>query len=90
MEAATGERVVSGRDPNLVAHEIRGMLTSTAYRAKTEAPGAEDTRAQALFETTAEVLQGLITAYEHFENQSEAAWGGGKAAAVSVGSPNGV
>ena len=33
-----------------------------------------DPKAQALFETSAEVLGGLITAYEHFEQRSEAAW----------------
>lgn len=33
-----------------------------------------DPKAQALFETSAEVLGGLITAYEHFEQRNEAAW----------------
>jgi hypothetical protein len=33
-----------------------------------------DPKALALFETTAEVLQGLITAYEHFEQKSEPVW----------------
>jgi hypothetical protein len=32
-----------------------------------------DPKAQALFETSAEVLGGLITAYEHFEQRNEAA-----------------
>ena len=31
-------------------------------------------RAQALFETTAEVLQGLVTAYEHYELGKEVAF----------------
>ena len=66
----------SRQDPHLLAHEIRGMLASVAHRARSEAPNASDPRAQALFETTAEVLRGLITAYEHFETQSEAVWGG--------------
>jgi hypothetical protein len=34
----------------------------------------EDPRALALFETTAEVLGGLITAYEHYEHGAEEAW----------------
>jgi len=33
----------------------------------------EDLRATALFETTAEVLGGLITAYEHYERGAEEA-----------------
>jgi hypothetical protein len=36
----------------------------------------EDPRAEALFETTAEVLGGLIAAYEHYENGAEEAWRG--------------
>jgi len=34
----------------------------------------EDPRAEALFETTAEVLSGLRKAYEHYEKKSEEAW----------------
>jgi hypothetical protein len=34
----------------------------------------DDPKAQALFETTAEVLGGLVVAFEHFERRSEAAW----------------
>lgn len=35
---------------------------------------AEDQRARALFETTAEVLEGLDRAYQHYEEGSEEAW----------------
>jgi hypothetical protein len=34
----------------------------------------EEPRAQALFETSAEVLQGLKTAFVHYEQGDEAAW----------------
>jgi len=34
----------------------------------------EDPHARALFETTAEVLTGLVKAYEHFDQRSEQAW----------------
>jgi hypothetical protein len=33
-----------------------------------------DPRSQALFETTAEVLGGLVRAYEDYEARSEEAW----------------
>jgi hypothetical protein len=39
-----------------------------------DAAKVSDPKAQALFETSAEVLQGLITAYDHFEQKSEGAW----------------
>jgi hypothetical protein len=34
----------------------------------------DDPRAKALFETSAEVLTGLVTAFEHYDNKSEPAW----------------
>jgi len=34
----------------------------------------DEPKAQALFETTAEVLNGLITAYEQYERAAEPAW----------------
>jgi hypothetical protein len=34
----------------------------------------EEPRAQALFETSAEVLIGLKTAYTHYEEEAEVAW----------------
>jgi hypothetical protein len=33
-----------------------------------------DPKAQALFETTAEVLKGLLKAFDDFEQKSEPAW----------------
>ena len=33
-----------------------------------------DPKAQALFETAAEVLTGLVKAFDDYENKSEAAW----------------
>ena len=34
----------------------------------------DDPKAQALFETTAEVISGFDTAFEHYEKKSESAW----------------
>jgi hypothetical protein len=51
------------------------MLADVARHAREDVRKVDDPRAQALFETTAEVLTGLETAYEHFENKSEPAWG---------------
>ena len=34
----------------------------------------DEPRAQALFETSAEVLNGLKTAFAHYEEKAEAAW----------------
>jgi len=42
--------------------------------AREGATKVSDPKAQALFETTAEVLEGLQTAYCHFEEGNETAW----------------
>ena len=42
--------------------------------AREDVTKVNEPRAEALFETTAEVLSGLVTAYEHFEQRSEPAW----------------
>lgn len=61
-------------DPRHHTIELRSMLRDVVQHAREDVGKVNDPKAQALFETTAEVLQGLITAYEHFEQRSELAW----------------
>jgi hypothetical protein len=61
-------------DPHTHSANIRGMLTNVIEHAREDINKVNDPSAKALFETTAEVLIGLRTAYEHFEQESEAAW----------------
>lgn len=61
-------------DPRTHSGKIRGMLTGVIEHAREDINKVDDPSAKALFETTAEVLIGLRTAYEHFEQESEAAW----------------
>ena len=56
------------------AEHLKAQLTETIAHARDGIERLDDPKAQALFETTAEVLQGLITAYEHYGARSEAAW----------------
>ena len=53
---------------------IRDRLEEVMLHPREDIEKVDDPRARALFETTAEVLEGLIRAYEHAETQSEAAW----------------
>ena len=53
---------------------IRSLLNQTAEHARADLNMVEEPQARALFETTAEVLIGLMRAYEHYEQGSEAAW----------------
>ncbi|NUR23233.1 hypothetical protein [Frateuria sp.] len=61
-------------DPREHTRRIKGMLREAMDLVRQDVPKVSDPKAQALFETSAEVLGGLITAYEHFEQRSEDAW----------------
>ena len=63
-------------DPRHHTIRIKGMLSDTMNHAREDVGKIDDPRGQALFETTAEVLSGLVKAYEHYENRSEEAWRG--------------
>jgi hypothetical protein len=61
-------------DPRHHTIKIKGMLNDVVQHAREDVGKVNDQRAQALFETTAEVLRRLVTAYEHFEQRGEQAW----------------
>jgi hypothetical protein len=61
-------------DPRRHTARIKSMLKDVAEHAREDVARTTDPKAQALFETTAEVVQGLVQAYDHFEQKSEAAW----------------
>jgi hypothetical protein len=50
------------------------MLNDTATHAREDVRKVSDPKAQALFETAAEVLKGLVKAYDDFEQKQEEAW----------------
>ena len=61
-------------DPRHHTANIKLMLDELINHAQEDVPKVQDPRAKALFETTAEVLIGLRTAYDHFEQAREPAW----------------
>lgn len=61
-------------DPRHHTANIKKMLNDTAQHAREDVAKVQDPKAQALFETTAEVLQGLRKAYDDFEKKNETAW----------------
>jgi hypothetical protein len=61
-------------DPRRHTIKLKGMLDDVVQHAREDVDKVDDPRAKALFETTAEVLTGLVNAYEHFERRSEPAW----------------
>jgi hypothetical protein len=62
------------QDPRHHTRKIKDMLRQSMQHMREDVGKVSDPKAQALFETSAEVLEGLITAYDHFEQRSEAAW----------------
>jgi len=60
--------------PDVHAHKIRDQLGDLIDHLRRDVDRVDEPRAQALFETSAEVLTGLRTAFEHFEQGTEEAW----------------
>lgn len=61
-------------DPRHHTLKIKDMLRDSMRHIREDTGKVSDPKAQALFETSAEVLGGLLTAYEHYEQRSEPAW----------------
>jgi len=64
----------SENDPRHHTAKLKQMLTDVINHACEDVSKINDPKAQALFETTAEVLTGLRKAYEDFEQKNEEAW----------------
>ena len=60
-------------DPKAHARNIQQMLTELIEHVREDVDRVDEPKAQVLFETTAEVLIGLRTAYEHYERGAEKA-----------------
>ena len=58
-------------DPLHHVAKIHGMLEALAIHCREDIAKIAEPKAQALFETSAEVLIGLKTAYEHYRSGEE-------------------
>lgn len=54
-------------DPRYHTTNIRHMLGTVIHHAREDAAKVQDPRARQLFETTADVLEGLVAAYARYE-----------------------
>ena len=61
-------------DPRRHTIRIRDMLSEVRDHLREDVGKINEPRAEALFETTAETLDGLITAFEDYERGQEEAW----------------
>ncbi|MGK5497907.1 hypothetical protein [Streptomyces sp. URMC 125] len=62
-------------DPRHHTIKLKQMLDEVVEHARQDIGKVDEPKAQALFETTAEVCTGLRTAYDHYEQQ-QPAWRG--------------
>lgn len=61
-------------DPRHHTLQIRQRFDDLIQHLREDVNKVDDPQAKALFETSAEVINGLATAFRHFEEKSEAAW----------------
>lgn len=60
-------------DPRYHTENVKSQLTGLMDQLREDIQKIDEPKAQALFETTAEVLGGLVHAFEHYE-QAKPAW----------------
>jgi hypothetical protein len=65
---------IASKDPRAHTANVREELRELIEHLREDVKKMEDPKAQALFETAAEVITGLDTAFKHYEEKSEAAW----------------
>jgi hypothetical protein len=68
---ATPNRDIQETDALHHTAHIKGLLDELARHCREDVSKVAEPKAQALFETTAEVLIGLRTAYDHYERGEE-------------------
>lgn len=63
-------------DPRVHQENIQQKLEELIQHTREDIERVDEPRFQALLETTAEVLTGLKTAFQHYGEKSEPAWSG--------------
>jgi hypothetical protein len=67
-------KTIESKDPKAHSANIRGEFQELIQHLREDVEKVEDPKAQSLFETAAEVMSGLDTALNHYEEKSEEAW----------------
>jgi hypothetical protein len=65
---------ILSKDPRAHTANIRKELRELIEHLRRDISKITEPRAEALFETAAEVISGLDTAFKHYEAKSEKAW----------------
>ena len=65
---------IASKDPRAHTANVRKEFQELIDHLRGDIKKMDEPKAQALFETTAEVISGLDTAFKHYEEKSENAW----------------
>jgi hypothetical protein len=65
---------ITSRNPRAHAANVRKEFRELIEHLRDDLSKIDEPKAQALFETAAEVISGLQTAFKHYEEKSEEAW----------------
>jgi hypothetical protein len=65
---------ITSKDPRAHTANVRNEFRELIDHLRGDIKKIDEPKAQALFETTAEVISGLDTAFKHYEEKSEDAW----------------
>jgi len=68
------EQQRSAGDPKDHTAHVKRMLADLVAHLRSDVPKIDEPQAKAMFEVTAEVVGGLIKAFDDFELRSEPAW----------------
>lgn len=65
---------ITSKDPRAHTANVRKKFRELIEHLRGDVNKIDEPKAQALFETAAEVISGLETAFKHYEEKSEEAW----------------
>ena len=65
---------IASKDPRAHTANVRKEFRILIDHLRGDIERIDNPKAQAVFETAAEVISGLDTAFEHYEEKSESAW----------------
>ena len=65
---------IPSKDPRAHTANVRNKFRELIDHLRGDIKKIDEPKAQALFETTAEVISGLDTAFKHYEEKRENAW----------------
>jgi hypothetical protein len=74
QHAKTGEPACGAHDPLHHTRKISVQLSNMIDNLRRDIDQVDEPQVKAMFETAAEVLGGLVTAFRHYEQKGEHAW----------------